>query len=128
MTSFAGTAKPIPIFDLLLSGLKIDWDIQTAGADVIEHEGTPLPERVLESIKKNKVALKAPVTTKAIIMMNPYLSSVMKTLSYSRGRKPIKILLPSSGGIGIRLKKHNMMLNISEISKKVIRISFGKKR
>lgn len=45
------------------SGLKIDWDIQTAGADVIEKEGTPLPERVLNSIKQNKVALKAPVTT-----------------------------------------------------------------
>ena len=45
------------------SGLKIDWDVQTAGADVIEKEGVPLPERVLNSIKKNKVALKAPVTT-----------------------------------------------------------------
>ena len=45
------------------SGLSIDWDIQTAGADVIETEGTPLPQRVLESIKNNKVALKAPVTT-----------------------------------------------------------------
>ena len=45
------------------SGLKIDWDVQTAGADVIESEGVPLPERVLNSIKKNKVALKAPVTT-----------------------------------------------------------------
>lgn len=45
------------------SGLKIDWDVQTAGADVIEDEGTPLPPRVLESIKVNKVALKAPVTT-----------------------------------------------------------------
>ncbi len=45
------------------SGLKIDWDIQTAGADVIEAEGTPLPKRVLDSVKKNGVALKAPVTT-----------------------------------------------------------------
>ena len=45
------------------SGLKIDWDVQTAGADVIEKEGTPLPQRVLDSIKRNKVALKAPVTT-----------------------------------------------------------------
>lgn len=45
------------------AGLKIDWDIQTAGADVIEKEGTPLPERVLNSIKENKIALKAPVTT-----------------------------------------------------------------
>lgn len=45
------------------TGLKIDWDLQTAGADVIVSEGTPLPKRVLDSIKKNKVALKAPVTT-----------------------------------------------------------------
>lgn len=45
------------------SGLKIDWDIQTAGEDVITAEGTPLPKRVLDSIRKNKVALKAPVTT-----------------------------------------------------------------
>lgn len=45
------------------SGLKIDWNLQTAGADVIEKEGTPLPERVLASVRKNKIALKAPVTT-----------------------------------------------------------------
>lgn len=45
------------------SGLDINWEIQTAGTDVIEKEGTPLPDRVIDSIKKNKVALKAPVTT-----------------------------------------------------------------
>ena len=45
------------------SGLEINWDVQTAGADVVPEEGTPLPPRVLESIKVNKVALKAPVTT-----------------------------------------------------------------
>lgn len=45
------------------SGLDINWDIQTAGSDVIESEGTPLPDRVLNSVKKNGVALKAPVTT-----------------------------------------------------------------
>ena len=45
------------------AGVKIDWDVQTAGADVIDKEGVPLPERVLNSVKDNKVALKAPVTT-----------------------------------------------------------------
>src|SRR5574344_874937 len=45
------------------SGLEIKWDIQTAGTDVIEKEGTPLPQRVLDSIKRTKIALKAPVTT-----------------------------------------------------------------
>ncbi len=45
------------------AGAEIEWDIQTAGADVAETEGSPLPDRVIESIKKTKVALKAPVTT-----------------------------------------------------------------
>lgn len=45
------------------SGLKIDWDVQNAGADVAEIEGSPLPQRVIDSILQNKVALKAPVTT-----------------------------------------------------------------
>lgn len=45
------------------AGVKINWDRQSAGLDVIEKEGVPLPDRVIESIKKNKIALKAPVTT-----------------------------------------------------------------
>ncbi|MEW6715210.1 MAG: isocitrate/isopropylmalate family dehydrogenase, partial [Nitrospirota bacterium] len=45
------------------TGLSFEWDIQSAGADVYEKEGTPLPQRVLDSIKKNKIALKGPVTT-----------------------------------------------------------------
>ncbi|MBO5948338.1 isocitrate dehydrogenase (NAD(+)) [bacterium] len=48
---------------LKAAGAEIEWEIQTAGADVAEVEGSPLPNRVIESIKKNKVALKAPVTT-----------------------------------------------------------------
>ena len=45
------------------AGVDINWDVQTAGADVIEKEGVPLPDRVIESVKRNKVALKSPVTT-----------------------------------------------------------------
>ena len=45
------------------AGVKIQWDIQTAGADVIETEGVPLPDRVLNSVKRTGVALKSPVTT-----------------------------------------------------------------
>jgi isocitrate dehydrogenase (NAD+) len=41
----------------------INWDIAEAGSDVMEREGTPLPEATVESIKKNGVALKAPITT-----------------------------------------------------------------
>lgn len=45
------------------TGVKINWEIVNAGADFIEKEGTPLPGSVLESIRKNKVALKGPITT-----------------------------------------------------------------
>ena len=45
------------------TGVPIRWDIQQAGQEVFEKEGTPLPQRVIDSIKKNKVALKGPVTT-----------------------------------------------------------------
>ena len=45
------------------TGVPIEWDIQEAGLNVYEKEGTPLPQRVIESIKKNKVALKGPITT-----------------------------------------------------------------
>ncbi len=45
------------------TGIPIKWDIQEAGIDIYEREGTPLPQRVIDSIKKNKVALKGPITT-----------------------------------------------------------------
>ncbi|MGO9614466.1 MAG: isocitrate/isopropylmalate dehydrogenase family protein [Dissulfurispiraceae bacterium] len=45
------------------TGIVVDWDVQNAGEDVYKEEGTPLPERVIDSIKKNKVAIKGPVTT-----------------------------------------------------------------
>jgi isocitrate dehydrogenase (NAD+) len=45
------------------TGVKIDWDVQDAGVDVMAKTGTPLPEAVLESMRKTKVCLKAPITT-----------------------------------------------------------------
>jgi isocitrate dehydrogenase (NAD+) len=45
------------------TGVKFNWELVYAGADVIEKYGTPLPDEVLESIRRNKVAIKGPVTT-----------------------------------------------------------------
>lgn len=45
------------------TGVKIDWEVHDAGVDVMEKYGTPLPETVLESIRRNKIALKGPITT-----------------------------------------------------------------
>lgn len=45
------------------TGVEFEWDVQNAGTDVYEAEGTPLPDRVLESIRRTKVAIKGPITT-----------------------------------------------------------------
>jgi len=45
------------------SGVKIEWEIVEAGEKVMGQYGTPLPDYVLESVKRNKVALKGPITT-----------------------------------------------------------------
>jgi len=45
------------------TGAAIQWDIQEAGVDVMDREGTALPDRTVESVRRNKVALKAPITT-----------------------------------------------------------------
>jgi isocitrate dehydrogenase (NAD+) len=45
------------------TGVGFDWDVRQAGVEVMEEAGTPLPEDTLESIKRNAVALKGPITT-----------------------------------------------------------------
>jgi isocitrate dehydrogenase (NAD+) len=45
------------------TGVEFDWDVQHAGADVVDQFGTPLPQQVLDSIRANKVAIKGPITT-----------------------------------------------------------------
>ena len=45
------------------TGVQFDWDVQQAGENVMAQYGTPLPEHVIASIRKNKVALKGPITT-----------------------------------------------------------------
>jgi len=45
------------------TGVKINWDTQEAGVDVMAKLGTPLPDSVLESVRRTRCALKAPITT-----------------------------------------------------------------
>jgi isocitrate dehydrogenase (NAD+) len=46
------------------AGVDLEWDVQDAGADVMERfGGNPLPDHVLDSIKRTGVALKGPITT-----------------------------------------------------------------
>lgn len=88
------------------SGLEINWDIQTAGSDVIESEGTPLPQRVLESIKRNKVALKAPVTTPIGKGFRSVNVQLRKDLDLYANLRPCKNL----PGIDTRFKDINLVV------------------
>ncbi|GAJ18041.1 unnamed protein product, partial [marine sediment metagenome] len=45
------------------TGVEFQWEVANAGASALEKEGSLLPEHLLESIRKNKVALKGPTTT-----------------------------------------------------------------
>src|SRR3954470_17331308 len=45
------------------SGVAFDWEVVEAGEAVMAEHGTALPEQVLESIRRNRVALKGPITT-----------------------------------------------------------------
>jgi isocitrate dehydrogenase (NAD+) len=45
------------------SGAKVEFEVAEAGEKVMKKEGTPLPEYVLDSVKKNKTAIKGPITT-----------------------------------------------------------------
>jgi isocitrate dehydrogenase (NAD+) len=45
------------------TGVEFDWDVQQAGENVMAEYGTPLPAHVLDSIRRNRVALKGPITT-----------------------------------------------------------------
>ncbi len=45
------------------TGAAINWDVREAGVDVMERAGTPLPEATVDSIRRTKCALKAPITT-----------------------------------------------------------------
>jgi isocitrate dehydrogenase (NAD+) len=45
------------------TGVDIEWEIQEAGAAVLEREGTPLPDHVIDAIKDTRTAIKGPITT-----------------------------------------------------------------
>ncbi|MGQ9733400.1 MAG: isocitrate/isopropylmalate family dehydrogenase, partial [Candidatus Zipacnadales bacterium] len=45
------------------TGVKIEWEVHQAGSEVLERYDTPLPDHVLESIRRNRIALKGPITT-----------------------------------------------------------------
>jgi isocitrate dehydrogenase (NAD+) len=74
------------------SGVEVDWETQIIGAQALEKFGTTLPEAAVESIRKNKVALKGPLTTpigKGFTSVNV---GLRKTLDLYANVRPIRAL------------------------------------
>ncbi|HEV8479908.1 MAG TPA: isocitrate/isopropylmalate dehydrogenase family protein [Candidatus Eisenbacteria bacterium] len=55
------TAATVPVLEA--TGVRFAWDLQPAGEEAMAKEGTPLPPRVLESLRRTRVGLKGPITT-----------------------------------------------------------------
>ncbi len=72
------------------SGVEINWEIVEAGEKVIEKYGTPLPDYVIDSIKRNKVALKGPVTTPVGTGFRSINVALRKALDLYANVRPIK--------------------------------------
>ena len=75
------------------TGAQINWDIAQAGEDIMARLGTPLPDATFESIKKNGVALKAPITTpvgKGFRSINVYLRQTLDLYACLRPAKSYK--------------------------------------
>ncbi|MDO5043838.1 MAG: isocitrate/isopropylmalate dehydrogenase family protein [Coriobacteriia bacterium] len=78
------------------SGVDIEWEVIKAGQSVIEQYNTPLPDYVIDSIKKNKVALKGPLTTPIGTGFRSVNVGLRKALNLYANIRPIKTL-PGNG-------------------------------
>lgn len=79
------------------SGADIEWEIAEAGAACIEQYGTPLPESTLEAVKRNKVAIKGPVTTPVGSGFRSVNVALRKSLELYVCLRPV-FSIPGAGG------------------------------
>jgi isocitrate dehydrogenase (NAD+) len=74
------------------SGVEIEWETQIIGAQALEKFGTTIPETTIESIKRNKVALKGPLTTPVGKGFTSVNVGLRKALDLYANVRPIKAL------------------------------------
>jgi isocitrate dehydrogenase (NAD+) len=78
------------------SGAEIEWEIAEAGEGVMEKYGTPLPDETLETIKKNKVAIKGPITTPVGTGFRSVNVALRKSLNLFACLRPV-LSIPGAG-------------------------------
>jgi isocitrate dehydrogenase (NAD+) len=91
-------------------GAKIEWEVYEAGLAAVEKYGEPLPEQVIESLRRNKVGLKGPVTTpvgKGFRSVNVGLRLALGLYANVRPLKNIKHIQSRYTGIDMVIVREN---------------------
>jgi isocitrate dehydrogenase (NAD+) len=74
------------------AGVQIEWESHLAGTEALARFGDPLPEEVLQSIRKNRVALKGPITTPVGTGFTSVNVRLRKTLDLYANLRPVRNL------------------------------------
>lgn len=100
----------------------VEWEEQTAGAAVLEKEGEVLPQRVLDSIAKSKVALKGPITTpigKGFRSVNVALRKALDLYACVRPAKTLPGIKSRYSGVDLVIVRENTEDLYAGIERKV---------
>lgn len=84
------TAAVVAIIEC--AGVEVEWEKYFVGAEAISRSGDPLPQEVLDSILRNKVAMKGPVTTPISTGFSSINVRLRKTLDLYANLRPVKSL------------------------------------
>ena len=72
------------------SGGEFEWEVVEAGEAVMAKEGTPLPQSVLDSILRNKIAIKGPITTPVGVGFRSVNVALRQTLGLYANLRPVR--------------------------------------
>ena len=88
------------------AGIEIEWERFEAGAPAVEKYGSPVPDELLDSIRKNKVALKGPTTTAVGKGFRSANVTLRQMLDLYVNLRPVK----SIGGVHSRYQKVDLII------------------
>ena len=86
------TAQTVQVLEA--TGLRFNWDEELAGMAAVEATGTPLPDATVESIRKNAVALKGPLTTPVGTGFRSVNVGLRKEFELFANVRPARTLMP----------------------------------
>jgi len=86
------TAETVKVLEA--TGLRFNWDEELAGVAAVDATGTPLPDATVESIRKNSLALKGPLTTPVGIGFRSVNVGLRKEFELFANVRPARTIIP----------------------------------